>query len=284
MTFKKIRFVTDSTSDIPAHIIEQQRIGIIPAYVNIGDESFADDGIQLNRSEYYDRLPTLNPFPTTAAAAPGVAREVIDAAFEDADHLFILMAPPKLSALYESARLGSLHLPQDRITLLESGSLSMAQGYQVIVGAEVAAETGDVDQVRDAIARVRKAVRLGALVHGLDNLRRSGRINPAAAGVGTLLQIKPMITVEDGVLDVISRLRTFKRAREGLIEYLRQQGPLDRLTFIHANNLEDIAVVREAISDILPETVHEVLVNPALGTHVGSGSIGFITLNKTWRL
>ncbi|MBZ0301580.1 MAG: DegV family protein, partial [Anaerolineae bacterium] len=86
MTFKKIKFVTDSTCDIPADVARKWGIYVVPTYVNIGEESFADDGVELDREDFFNRLSSITPFPTTAAPSPGVAREVIEDAFEDAEH------------------------------------------------------------------------------------------------------------------------------------------------------------------------------------------------------
>lgn len=283
MTFKSIRFVTDSTCDIPEHLIEKWKISIVPSYVNIGDQSYADDGVQLDRQDFYNRLPTMTPFPTTSAPSPGVAKQKIDAAFEEADHVIILTAPSKLSAIYEAMRIGSSHLPQDRVTLIDSGSVTMALGYQVLVGAEVAAETGDVEQTLAAINQVRPHCQMRALIMSLDNLRRSGRINLASAGIGALLQIKPILTINSGEVVVLSRVRTEKRAREELVEMLRAQAPLDRLTLLHANNPEGLAWMRQQVADIAPPEVFEVNVNPALGTHIGPQCLAFVTVSQNWR-
>ena len=284
MVSKRIRFVTDSTCDLPAEIVQQWKIGVVPAYVNIGDESYADDGVQLDREDYYNRLPTLQPFPTTAAPSPGTARQIIEATFEDADHVVIITAPAKLSAIYDSLRLGASNLPQDQVTLIDGGSVTMALGYQVQVGAEVAAETGDLDLVLKTIGRVREAAQMRAMITSLDNLRRSGRINMVAAGLGTLLQVKPVITVKDGAVEVLARVRTTKRAQQELVNMIREQAPLDRLTLLHANNPDGVGWMREQIGDITPEDTYEVNVSPALGTHVGSRCLGFVTLNQNWRL
>lgn len=284
MAFRTIRFVTDSTCDLPKEVVAQWKIGVVPAYVNYGDESYADDGVQLDREDYYNRLQTLQPFPTTAAPSPGVARQIIEAAFAEADHVIMITAPAKLSAIYDAFRLGASNLPQDRVTLVDGGTVSMALGYQVQIGAETAAETGDVEQVLATIARVRKSARLVAMVNVLDNLRRSGRINFAAAGLGALLQIKPIITVIDGEVEVLSRVRTARRAREELASMIREEAPLDRLTLLHVNNREGAAWMREQVEDCAPQIIYEMNASPALGTHVGTGALGFVTLNQNWRL
>jgi DegV family protein with EDD domain len=284
MAFKKIRFVTDSTCDIPEHLVAKWNISIVPSYINVGDQSYADDGVQLDREDFYNRLPTMTPFPTTSAPSPGIAKQKIDAAFDGADHVIILTAPARLSAIYEAMRIGSSHLPQDQVTLIDSGSVTMALGYQVLVGAEVAEQTGDVEQTLAAIQHVRPHCQLRALIMSLDNLRRSGRINLAAAGIGMLLQIKPILTVDNGEVIIVSRVRTEKRAREELIAMLRAQAPLDRLTLLHANNPEGLAWMRDQVADIAPAEVFEINVNPALGTHIGPQCLAFVSVNQNWRL
>lgn len=283
MAFKRIKFVTDSTCDIPADLIEKWGITVVPVFVNIGDESHADDGIQLNREDYYDRLPALNPLPTTSAPPPGLAGQQIEEAFKDADHLVIVTLPPKLSATYDAMRLGASGLPPERVTLLDSGTTTIAMGYQVLLGAEVAAETGDVDQVVAAIARVRAHHKLAALINSLENLRRSGRVNFAQAGLGALLQIKPIITVNDGVVETIARVRTMSRAKEELVQMVREQAPLDRLALLHTNYLEGVEWMREQLADILPEETLTINVTTAIGTHVGPKCLAFVSVSKKWR-
>ncbi len=283
MAMQKIRFVTDSTCDIPDDLVEKWQIGVVPIFVNIGDESYADDGESLDRVDYYERLPSLHPFPTTAAPSPGMAKARIDEAAAEADHVIVITAPAKLSALHDSFRLGCAHLPPERVTLVDGGTVTMALGYQILIGAEVAAETGDLAQVLAMMEQARAQCKLVAVLNTLDNLRRSGRINLAAAGIGTLLQIKPMITVTDGEVEILARVRTNKRAHTDLVQRLRALAPMERLSLLHVNNPEGIDWLREEVSDILPEELQVINVNPALGTHVGTKAIGFVALPKNWR-
>jgi DegV family protein with EDD domain len=283
MAFKKIKFITDSTCDIPRNLVEKWGITVIPVFVNIGDKSYADDGIELVREDYYERLPTMNPLPTTSAPSPGLTAQHIEKAFDGADHLVIVTIPLKLSATYDAMRLGANNIPPECVTLIDSGTTTMTMGYQVLLGAEVAAETGDVEQVKAAIARVRANQKLVALINTLENLRRSGRVNFAAAGLGALLQIKPIITLDDGVVSTIARVRTISRAKDELVRLAREQAPLDRLALLHTNYLEGVEWMREQLADILPEETLVINVTTAIGTHVGPQCLGFVTVNKNWR-
>ncbi|MBZ0288500.1 MAG: DegV family protein [Anaerolineae bacterium] len=283
MTFKKIKLVTDSTCDLPKELIEKWDITVVPVFVHIGDESYADDGEQLDRVDYYNRLPNLNPLPTTSAPSPGLAQQYIETAFEDADHLVIVSLASKLSATYEALRLGAGNLPPERVTLIDSGNTTMALGFQALIGAEVAAATGDVDQVIAAIHRARPHIELRALITSLENLRRSGRVNFAQAGIGALLQIKPIITIEDGVVQTMARVRTMSRAREELVEMIRQQAPLDRIALLHTNNLEGLEWIRGQVSEYLPSEVLTINVTTAIGTHIGANCLGFVSVSSRWK-
>jgi DegV family protein with EDD domain len=283
MAFKKIKFVTDSAGDLPPDLIQKWGITVVPCYVNYDGQSFADDGVELNREKYYDMLPGMRTFPTTAAPAPGLAEEFITKAFEDADHLIIVSVAATLSGVFNSMRLGASKLPQDRISLVDSGTLTMSQGWQVICGAEVAAETGDVEQTLAAIKRARGNQRLYAALATMEFLRRSGRVSWAAASIGALLQIKPLLDVREGEVHAAGRIRTFGKATEKLIEMTREQAPLDKISIMHTNNYQGALDVKNELSDILPEATIITYVGPTVGTHIGPGGLAVATVSKSWR-
>ncbi len=283
MTFKKIKFVTDSTCDIPPELVQKWDIGIVPAFVNYGGNSFADDGKELIREDFYARLPAMTETPTTAAMPPGLAEKIITETFEGADHLFILTAPAALSGIYNSMRLGASNLPQDRVSLIDSGTVTMALGWQILVGAEVAAETGDVDKVRDAISRVRAHQKLFAGLATMEFLRRSGRVSWALAGIGALLQIKPMLEVKDSVVLPLGRVRTFGRVVQELLALTRAQAPLDKLAVLHSNNLDGARDMQNQLADIAPADTLIINITTVIGTHIGPGALGIALVTKGWR-
>ncbi len=283
MTFKTIRFVTDSTCDIPPELIRKWKIGIVPAFVNYGGRSYADDGIELDREVYYNEMPTLASQPTTSAPSPAVAEQVIRRTFEGADHVVILCVPAHLSGIYNAMRLGAADLPPERVTLIDSGTLSAALGFQVLAGVETAAETGEVSAVLDAIERARHHEKLYASAETMEYLRRSGRVGWAAASVGQLLQIKPIISATEGKVESIARVRTFARAVDKLVELVQEQGPLDRLALLHANNREGALEIKSRLGSSIPDDTFIFNVTPAIGTHIGPLALGVATLSKAWR-
>ncbi len=283
MTFKKIKFVTDSTCDIPPELVQKWGIGIVPAFVNYGGNSYADDGKELIREEFYARLLNMPETPTTAAPPPGLAEKIITETFEGADHLLILTAPAALSGIYNSMRLGARNFPPECVTLVDSGTVTMALGWQVLVGAQVAAETGDVEKVLDAINRVRTHQKLYAGLATMEFVRRSGRVSWALAGIGALLQIKPMLEVKESVVLPLGRVRTFGKVIQELLALTRAQAPLDKLAILHANNPAGAGDMQNQLADIAPPGTLLINITTVIGTHTGPGALGVALVSKGWR-
>ncbi|MBK9122374.1 MAG: DegV family protein [Chloroflexi bacterium] len=283
MTFLKIKFVTDSVADLPQEIVDKHDIGVVPTFVNYGGQSFADDGKELDREAFYRELPAMASHPTTAAPPPALAEEALQRAAESADHVIAIVTPAKLSTTYNSFRIGGSGLPSNKYTLIDSGQLSLGMGWQVIIGAEVAAQTGNVEATLDAIQRVRQNQALYVALVTMEFLRRGGRVGWAAAGIGALLQIKPILQVHEGEVLAAARVRTFGKAVDHMIDILREQAPIDRLAIIHSNNLDGALEVKERIADILPEETQILRVGPTLGVHIGPGSLGFASVSTSWK-
>jgi DegV family protein with EDD domain len=283
MTSKKIRIVTDSTCDIPAELIKQYGIGVVPCFVNYGGQSYADNGVDFIRENYYAQMPDIRPPATTSAPPPGLAEEVIKATFEGADHLMIICVPAKLSGVFNTLRLGAKDLPPECVTMVDSGTVAMALGWQVIIAAETAEATGDVNAVLNAVQRVREHQNLYAALATMEYLRRSGRVGWAAANIGQLLQIKPIIEVEEGNVHSIAKVRTFTRAVDELYNLTDKEAPLDRLAVLHTNNLEGAHEFHQRLGDIAPPDTLFVNLNPSVGTHIGPGALGVATVSKSWR-
>ncbi|HVU09806.1 MAG TPA: DegV family protein [Phototrophicaceae bacterium] len=281
MALKKIRFVTDSTCDLPAEIVQKYNISVIPTFVNMGDRSLADNGVELVREDFYRNLLSMNPLPTTSAMPPGLADEIIRKAFADADHLFLISVASKLSGVYNSMRLSANKLPPERVTLIDSKSVTMGLGFQVLAGAEVADATGDVDQVKAAVERTRDRAHVYAALETMEFLRRSGRIGWGAASVGALLQIKPMLEVLDGEVKPLARVRTFSRAVDELIRLVHEQAPLERLAVLYISDHAEAEKLRDRLADVAPVNTLIASVTPTIGTHVGTGGLGVATVSQS---
>ncbi len=213
-----------------------------------------------------------------------MVERLIKPVFDDADHIIVVCVPLKLSSVYNSLRLGMANLPPDRVTMVDSGQVTMGLGWQVLMAAQVAEETGDVQQVLDAIQRVRENEKMYAAVATMEYLRRSGRVNTLIASVGALLQIKPIIYVEDGEVLPYARVRTFKSTVDRLIQMVHDQAPLDQLAVLHVCNPAGAADVRARLDDVAPPDTFVSSIGPTIGAHLGPGSVGAALITKKWRL
>lgn len=283
MTTKKIRFVTDTTCDLPAEVVARYGITELPCFINYNNGSFADDGIGMSREQFYHDMPNLHPHPTTSAMSPGLAEEAITKAAQDADHLFIVSVASKLSGVYNALRLGASKLPPEKYTLIDSESVTMGLGFQVLIGAETAEATGDVDAVKDAVLRVRENQHVYAALETLDYLRRSGRVGWAAAGIGSLLHIKPILHVTKGEVHSVARVRTFARAIDEMVTLVELHQPLDRIALMYALN-DDVALqLRERLTGMVTSEIFITRITPAIGVHIGPQGVGVTTLSSSWR-
>ncbi len=274
-----IKIVTDSTADLDPRWVERYDIQIVPAFVNFEDESFPDDGIAITRPDFYVRLAQTSKLPTTAAPPPGLAEEAFRKALEGADHVVALSVAAALSSIYDGMALAARNVDEKRITLVDSGLLSMGLGWQVLAAAESAASGASVEAIVAAANSVRRRTRLYAALDTMEYLRRSGRVSWAAASLGALLQIKPIVSVQDGKVESVARVRTLKKAFTKVAQLGRAEAPLERLAVLHSNAPDRAEQLREMLADIVPANYITITdVTTAIGTHVGPGGIGLATV------
>ena len=284
MTSSRVQIAADSVCDLPEEIVAALGIRIIPTYVNIGRQSIPDDGVSLDREQFYRQLATMSTQPTTAAPSPGDAESFFRSIVEDgADHIVSIHVPEKLSGTLNAMRLGAEALGAGKVTLVDSGQLTLGIGFQVWAAAEMAAQNSELNSILSAIERVRRHTRVYAIIDTMEYLRRSGRVNALVASLGGLLRIKPIVSVGDGEVSSIARMRTWKRAEQRLLELTVAQAPLDRLAVLHIANRTGAEKFLDSIRDIAPSDTLVIETTPTLGTHIGPGSIGVATLNKDWR-
>lgn len=272
-----IRIVTDSTSDVPLETATEYGISIVPVYVNIGDDSYLD-GVELSRSEFYRNLPEYPSQPTTAAPSPGAFKETYNKlAEEGVTHVLSVHVASSLSGLLNAARLGAQATDAVQVTLFDSQQLTMGLGLQAIIAAEAAADGCSIPEIVDILnERVKRTYVLG-LLDTLEYLRRSGRVNWAEFGIGTLLRIKPILQVHMGNVEMLEKIRTSKRALNRFLELASELGPMEKIALLYINaNQEEIETFRQQTQFLVPEGIRPpaVEITPAIGAHIGPGGLG----------
>ena len=277
----KLGIVTDSTSDIPSYLIEQYELKVVPSILIIDGKEYAD-GIGISREEFYRKLPSLKMQPTTAAPSIGD----FSARYESlltrrCDHVLSIHAASALTSILDIARQASNDF-LNRVTCVDSTSLSLGLGFQVIAAAE-AAEMG-LQAALSAVESTRKKLHVSAALDTMENLRRSGRVPAAIAVLGSLLHIKPLIELTSGEVKAIGAVRTTRQANGRMLNFLLEGGPLERLAILHtgaeSRAREFLNELMQKASQSVPRDILMVNVTPVIGTHVGPNGLGFAAVRK----
>lgn len=271
-----IQIVTDSTCDLPAEIIKEYPITVIPCYININGQSYLD-GIEISRHEFYQQLPSAYPPPTTSAPGPGMFLQTYQKlAAQGATAIFSIHITKHFSNICNVAGLaaeeGLLPIP---VHVIDSGNLTLAEGLIVLQAAKAAQEGADETHIMQIIQTAIKNAHAFAKLDTVDFLQRSGRLSTIQHGIISLLDIKPILKMNNGLakMEVVrTRLKAFKRVVEMAMEKYPQT-----LVFgiTHANVPDQVAdlvgQLKQAFPNLPAPLVSEV--TPALGTHVGPGAL-----------
>jgi DegV family protein with EDD domain len=272
----KLGIVTDSTSDLPQYLIEQHQLEVIQTILILDGKEY-NDGQGFSREEFYARLPGMKKLPTTAAPSIGEFTDRYKKLFEEGcDHILSLHAAGQLTTIVNTARQAAADFPQ-QITVVDSGSLTLGLGFQVLAAAE-AAEAG-LQAAMNAIDSARKRIQVFAALDTMKNLRHSGRVPYAVAALGGLLSIKPVIELIDGIVKPISAVRTTKQANERMVTLMKASGAMERLAILHTGAeqraKEFLSRMMGEISQSIPRDILMVNVTPVIGTHLGTNGLGF---------
>ena len=222
----KIGIVTDSTADLPAYLVEEHNIQVVPTILVLEGKEYAD-GIGITRENFYTRLPTFRTPPTTAAPSIGDFATPYETLLSQGyDHIISIHSASELTSIVNVARQAATEFP-DKVTCVDSGSLTLGLGFQVVAAAEEA-ELG-LKSALAAIESTRKRLQVSAALDTMEYLKRSGRVPSTVAALGGLLSIKPMIELIDGEVKAIGAVRTTSQADERILKFLLERGELQRL-------------------------------------------------------
>jgi DegV family protein with EDD domain len=269
-----IRVVTDSACDLPPELARDHGILVVPLTIRFGKEELRDR-VELAPDEFWQRCKSADALPETAAPSPGDFRAAFEqAADEGADAALCLTISAGVSATYQSALTAAEAAPSTlAVRVIDTRALSMGQGLLALGAAEAAAAGASAEEIADAVTEAMTRTRLYGALDTLEHLQRGGRIGGAAAWLGSMLSIKPVVEVREGVVEQESRQRTRGRSLEYLTNKVRQDAPLDRLAIINGA-AADFSVLEELLSGI--DVVHPVIttdLGPVVGTHSGPGTV-----------
>jgi DegV family protein with EDD domain len=255
---------------------------VLPLYINIGPRSYLD-GVEMSREQFYDGLPTFDHHPTTAA--PGA--ETFIALYErlaaqGVTEIVSIHIGQALSAVVNVARLAAARVRGARVEVVDSGNLSLGVGVDG-AGRRAGRPSGQVagrctsHRARDRIPRTY----CFAALDTVDYLRRSGRMNHVMWSLATILRIKPLLKMNDGVT-ATEKIRTLRAAYARLIELVRELGPLEELTLVHTHALDKARALYNQARALFPSAAEPLYatVTPVIGAHIGPGAVGLVAVRK----
>ena len=270
----KTAIVTDSTADIPSELTEILHIHVIPAIVMLGEQSF-EDGSGITREEFYLRLPEMKQLPTTGTPASGTFENVYQNLLAQGYQKIIsIHVASTLSGIYNTAKMAAKNF-KGFVTVIDSESLSMGIGFQVIAAAEAAKNHLPTETILKNIEITRQNTKLFAMLDTLEYVNRSGRVGWVRARIGSVLRIKPFLEVNAGQVFNMGQARTRKKGIAHLKEILIKQGNLQRLAILHTNAEDDAYAFIQSLEIKIPPDPLIVNVTTVIGTHVGPNALGF---------
>jgi len=277
----KIGIVTDSTCDIPKYLIDQYELEVVPSILIIDGKEYAD-GIGISREDFYKQMPALQTYPTTAAPSIGDFSTRYERLLAGGcDHVLSIHPAGQLTSIINSARQAVQNF-LNRITIIDSLSLSLGLGFQVLAAAE-AAELG-LQAALNAIESTRRRLKVYAALDTMENLKRSGRVPGVVAALGSILSIKPMVELTNGEVKAIGAVRTTKQANERMLKFLLEDGELERLAILHTGAEPRakafLNMLMQKASQSVPRDILMVNVTTVIGTHVGPNGLGFAAVRK----
>jgi DegV family protein with EDD domain len=268
--------VTDSACDLLDETVEELGIGVVPLRIRFGEEELVDR-YELSTKEFWARAASSPVLPQTAAPSHGQFKEAFEQmAAAGATGVVCVNLSSKMSATIQSAQQAARELEGTLpVRVVDSLSVTLGLGLIVTEAARAAADGRDIDEVVAAAERSAAGMNLYGAIDTLENLKKGGRIGGARALLGTMLSIKPVIAVRDGVVEEESKQRTRSRSLRYLAEKVRAAGPLYRLAVFSADapDLDEFLGLLEGIEPVEGRTLFGE-VGPVIGTHAGPGAVG----------
>ena len=285
MAKTKIALVTDSTSNLIQDQIDRYNIHVMPLILIWDGESYRD-GIDITKDEFYERLKTAKELPTTSQPSAGEFHQLFSKIAETSDSIVGIFISDQLSGTLDSARTAAKMMPDEYpIEIIDSRSASMGLGYIALRTAAAIDEGKIMKEVVDVARSAIPTAHAVFVVDTLEFLHRRGRIGGASRLLGSLVSIKPLLYLEDGLVEPLAKVRTKKKALQEAIDYVAKdiagRGSIDA-TILHAaapaeaEEFKAVVMKRLQLDEIL---VHQL--TPVLGANTGPGLVGIAYITES---
>ncbi len=275
----KIAIVTDSTSDMPENLVDKYNITVVPLSVNFSSgESYLNDGKEITNKQFYEKLKNAKKLPTSAQPTPAdflnTYKKLIENGYETIISIHI---SEKMSGTLDSALTAKKELPDKDIEVIDSKNVHMPCGIIVLRAAQMAEEGKSKQEILEKVFEMMDKVRTLFIPRTLEYLQKGGRIGRAKGLVASLLEIKPILTIESGEISQFKTTRRWNQAKNELINSMKNmvKNP-EKLTVIvsHSEASEEADKLEERIKEEFnPKEILRAEIGVIVGTHVGPGTI-----------
>lgn len=273
----KVAIVTDSTAYIPEELTKDFKIEIAPAVVIWDNEEFRD-GVDIQPAEFYKRLQSASVMPTTSQPSPGAVKKIFDDLLAEGYDILGMTVSSKLSGTYSSFVQAKSMLPDANIELLDTQLVSMGMGWALIEAAEKGNSGGSILEMKQTAEDALKRSGLLLTVDTLEFLHRGGRIGGAQRYLGAALQLKPILEIQEGMLEGLDRVRTRRKALNRVVELVLEKvaGKSNfRIAIIHANADDEAEALLKLFDGKCDPTITTISkLSPAVGAQAGPGTLG----------
>ena len=282
---REIAIITDTDSSIPFELAARYDIYQVPVTIHFGEQSY-EAVYAINDADTFRWIDDQGKLPTTSAPAPGRFISAFKNAFDaGAAKIVCLCVSSEVSATYNAALAARDFFPDREIKVIDSGSLSMGMGYMVLTAAEAAAHGATVNEIIAIITSQRERTHLFAALATLKYLAMGGRVSNITAGLASILNLKPILTMRNGKLDLLERVRTQKKAWERVIDLSARaigNQQIEKMSILHVNAPEMAHKFEAELRSRMdcPKDILLAEVTPGLSVHSGAGMVGTVFVIK----
>jgi len=272
----KVAIVTDSTAYLPAELIAEFDIKVIPLAVIWDGDSYAD-GVDITPTQFYTKLEKSSSLPSTSQPPEAEFVSIFSELLNEGKDVVAILISSGISGTVNSALQAKAELGSDRVIVIDSKTAAMATGLHVLAAARKAAAGGSLKEVKEIALKAQQQTNVVFAVHTLEFLHKGGRIGGAKRFLGSMLNIKPILEMNGGLIEAVESVRTQKRALGRLISLVEEKSagekPL-RLAVFHSNVPEQAqALLKDAENALSPDETFLTELSPVIGTHVGPGTL-----------
>lgn len=272
----RVKIIADSVADIPKHLAEANDITVLPLTVNFEDGSYRD-GEDLTTDQFFEKLKEVKKLPTTSQVTPGTFVETFETCMKEYDAIVCLTMSSSMSGTFGCACAARDIVDPQNIVVIDSKAVTFGYGMIAIEAAQMAKEGKSLEEIVERCDYMVKHVRYLFIVDTLDYLQKGGRLSASEAFVGSLLNIKPILTIEDGKLKTIDKVRGRKKSIKWVLDYVKSKQIDFSKIKLAAYHAVDEEFLDELINELreqqpLSEVVYST-VGAVVGTHSGPGCI-----------